>query len=124
MTATLPWSWVHEPETSRPAAKGVGRYTRPLAGRDQVVMVAFGAEVRKLRCEREFSARQLATMLGMSQPAITQIETGKRANIDLRLVWDFAQALGVSAAHLVAVCEHAVAMEEARRIGTRGRQAK
>ncbi|GAB6849164.1 helix-turn-helix domain-containing protein [Paraburkholderia kururiensis] len=116
-----PWSWVHEPEASRPVSKGVGRYTRPLAGRDQVVMTAFGAEVRKLRGEREFSTRHLAVILGMSQPAITQIETGRRANIDFRLVWDFAEALGVSAAHLVAVCERAVAVEELKRFTRKGR---
>jgi transcriptional regulator with XRE-family HTH domain len=87
-------------------------------------MAAFGAEVRKLRRQSEFSTRQLALMLGMSQPAITQIETGKRANIDFRLVWDFAQALGVSAAHLVTVCERPVAVEEAKRLGSKGRRTK
>lgn len=122
MTESPPWSWVHEPETSRPRPNGVGRYVRPLSGRDRVVNAAFGIEVRKLRVERELSTRQLANVLGMSQPAVTQIENGKRANIDIRLLWDFAQALGVSAAHFIAVCDRAVLEIEIKQFAVRKRR--
>lgn len=87
-------------------------------------MAAFGAEVQRLRTERELSARELATMVNMSQPAITQIETGKRGNAGIRLLWDFAQALGVSASHFVSVCERAVVLEEAKRVTRKTRRTK
>jgi len=102
------WSWVYEPEHHRPQAAGRGRYSRPLAVRDQLVVQSFGQEVRRLREERELSASELAMIVGVSQPTIIKIETDCRANIELRLLWDFAEALGVQPAHFLNVCEKAV----------------
>jgi DNA-binding XRE family transcriptional regulator len=122
-THNKPWSWVNEPDSRRPRADGAGRYVRPLAERDRIVASSFGAEVRRLRNQRELSARRLAEMVGISQPAVTQIENGRRANIELRLLWDFAEALGVSAAHFVSVCEQGVVTAETKRFRRSGKKA-
>ena len=103
------WSWVTEPVTSRPEAVGPGRYSRPLSVRDQAISVAFGQEVRRLRLKAALSTRQLAQIVGLSQPWIVNIETKPRANIELRLMWDFAEALEVAPDHFLRVCEEAIA---------------
>lgn len=119
----VPWSWVNEPDSRRPRAGGVGRYVRPLSERDHVVAQAFGAEVRRLREERDLSTRRLAEIVGMSQPAVTQIENGQRSNVDLRILWDFAEALSVSAAHFVSICEREVVTAKATRFPGTSRRA-
>lgn len=112
MTKEKPvWSWAHQPESQRPPATRPGRYSRPLSIRDQVIAEAFGKEVRRLRELRKLSALDLARRVGMSQPWVTKIENGK-GNVELRLIWDFADALGVSPSHFVRCCDKAV--EEAK----------
>lgn len=56
------WSWVNRPESQRPVASGPGRYSRPLAVRDQVIAGAFGKEVCRLRTQSKLSTRELARM--------------------------------------------------------------
>jgi hypothetical protein len=53
-------------------------------------------------------------MVGMSQPSIVKIETDSRANIELRLLWDFADALGVKPAHFMRACQRTVEEEKAQ----------
>lgn len=105
------WSWVNKPESARPPAKGPGRYVRPLAVRDRVIVSAFGTEIRRLRLERGLSTYQLAERLSMRGPAVQRIESKRMVNIDLRLVWDFADALGVRPLHLIDVCIRAIEEE-------------
>jgi len=112
------WSWVNQPEKRRPKADGVGRYSRPLSLRDQVVVTAFGQEVRRLRMKRDLSARDLAKIVGMSQPSIIHIETKCRVNVELRLMFDFAEALHVKPSHFLDVCEKAVLEAEQKHYET------
>lgn len=102
------WTWVDQPEQQRPQATGPGRYSRPLAQRDLVIAAAFGKEVRRLRRLAKMSTRGLGLIVGMSQPAIVKLEKHDGANIELRLVWDFAQALDVTPDHFMEVVELAV----------------
>lgn len=119
MTKTKPvWSWAHQPENRRPPANRPGRYSRPLSIRDQVIAEAFGKEVCRLRELRKLSARDLARRVGMSQPWVTKIENGK-GNVELRLIWDFADALGVSPARFVRVCNEAVEAAKAKRFAVK-----
>jgi DNA-binding XRE family transcriptional regulator len=103
------WSWVGEKESERPIANGPGRYSRPLAVRDKVIAQAFGQEVRRLRIKAELSTRELGRIVGLSQPWIVRLETKPGANIELRLMWDFAEAFGVEVEHFLLVCHGAVA---------------
>jgi DNA-binding XRE family transcriptional regulator len=103
------FSWVGRPSSDRPAAKGAGRYSRPLSGRDKIIAAAFGDEVRRLRKKAGMSTQQLADLVGVSQPSIVYIEK-HRANVELRLIWDFAEALGVEAAQFVSVCDRAITL--------------
>lgn len=108
------WSWVGERESTRPSAKGRGRYSRPLAVRDQVIAEAFGKEVRRLRLQAKLSTRELAQKVGLSQPWIVNIETKHGVNIELRLMWDFAEAFGVNPSHFLLVCQGAVALSQSQ----------
>lgn len=103
------WSWVGDQADDRPVATGPGRYSRPLAVRDQVIAQAFGQEVRRLRVKAKLSTRDLGQRVGLSQPWIVRIETKPDANIELRLMWDFAEALDVDVEHFLLVCTAAVA---------------
>jgi DNA-binding Xre family transcriptional regulator len=47
-----------------------------------------------LRAERGLSQRDLARLLGISQPAIAKIESGKVKNVQLRTLARMAAALG------------------------------
>lgn len=111
------WSWVNQPENSRPEATGPGRYSRPLAVRDQVIAAAFGKEVRRLRLEAKMSTRELAGVVGVSQPSIIMLEKDQGANIELRLMWDFAEAFNVEPDHFVQVCETAVTAASNKKAG-------
>lgn len=65
--------------------------------------------MRRLRqLKNDMSTYALANLVGMSQPAIVKIETGEAPNIELRLIWDFAEALGVEPWHFLNNCEVAV----------------
>jgi DNA-binding XRE family transcriptional regulator len=110
------WSWVNQPENRRPEASGPGRYSRPLAVRDQVIAAAFGKEVKRLRLLAQMSTRELAGIVGMSQPSIVMLEKDKGANIELRLMWDFAEAFSVEPDHFMQVCQGAVQIAETKRL--------
>ena len=51
-------------------------------------------DLATLRAARRLSQSQLASMLGVSQPAIAKIESGKVKNLQLRTVVRLATALG------------------------------
>lgn len=102
------WSWVNQPENFRPEASGPGRYSRPLSVRDQVIAATFGQEVRRLRTLAKMSTRELGAIVGMSQPAIVKLENDHGANIELRLMWDFAEAFGVEPDHFLQVCKEEI----------------
>ena len=114
------WTWVNVPADQRPTATGPGRYSRPLSVRDRAVAASFGQEIRRLRTRRDLSTYDLAMMVGMSQPSIVKIETDCRASIELRLLWDFADALGVKPAHLMRVCQRRIEAEEAQYFSRKG----
>lgn len=116
------WSWAHQPESSRPAAKRPGRYVRPLSIRDSLVAVAFGREVCRLRELRGLSTAELGRRVSLSQPSVTNIENGK-GNIELRLVWDFADVLGVPPSHFLRVCNEAVEVTRVRLFPAKRRTA-
>lgn len=109
------WSWVGQPAACRPLPKGVGGYKRPLSQRDQIIAKAFGAEVRRLRLAAKLSTRQLAELISLSQPMIIYIEKC-RVNIELRLMWDFAEAFGVEATHFTSVCDRAVTLAAVKKV--------
>lgn len=113
------WSWVNQPENIRPEATGPGRYSRPLSERDQVIAAAFGKEVRRLRLLAKMNTRELAGIVGMSQPAIVKLENDQGANIELRLMWDLAEAFGVEPDHFMLVCQKAVQAAKAKRFPRR-----
>lgn len=102
------WSWVNQPENFRPEAFGPGRYSRPLSVRDQLIAATFGQEVRRLRTLAKMSTRELGGIVGMSQPTIVKLENDHGANIEMRLMWDFAEAFGVDPDHFLRVCEEAI----------------
>ena len=108
------FSWVNQPESKRPAASGPGRYSRPLSERDKIVAAAFGDEVRRLRTAAGMSTRTLARLVGLSQPAIVYVEK-HRANVELRLIWDFAEALAVEPTQFIAICDRAVTLASLKR---------
>lgn len=107
------WSWTNEPESRRPAAQRPGRYVRPLSIRDSVIAEAFGSEVKRLRELRKLSTRDLARRVSVSQPWITNIEKGN-GNVEVRLMWDFAEVLGVSPNRFLRVCSEAVKAAETK----------
>src|SRR3972149_430257 len=51
-------------------------------------------DLATLRAARRLSQSQLASMLGVSQPAIAKIESGKVKNLQLRTLVRLATALG------------------------------
>jgi transcriptional regulator with XRE-family HTH domain len=51
-------------------------------------------DLARLRERRNVSQRQLAKILGVSQPAIAKIESGKAKNLELKTLVRYAVALG------------------------------
>jgi DNA-binding XRE family transcriptional regulator len=51
-------------------------------------------DLARLRERRNVSQRQLAKILGVSQPAIAKIESGKAKNVELKTLVRYAVALG------------------------------
>ena len=51
-------------------------------------------DLAKLRAERGVSQSQLSRMLGVKQPAIAKIESGRAKNLELRTLVRYAAALG------------------------------
>lgn len=117
IASPVPWSWVNQPAMLRPTGGRRGRYSRPLSIRDAVIAGALGREIRRLRKLRELSQYQLADLVGVSQPAINQIERTRRASIHARQLFDFAEALGVPADHFTKTCMTAVDAFERRLYG-------
>lgn len=111
---TVPWSWVGQPVSARPRAKGPGGYHRPPSVRDVVLAEAFGNVVKEYRQRRELSSNQLAELLGISQPALSQIENHARTDITIRQLFDVAEALLLDPADLFAVLNNASIRARAR----------
>ena len=51
-------------------------------------------DLARLRERRQVSQRQLAKILGVSQPAIAKLEAGQAKNLELRTIIRYATALG------------------------------
>lgn len=111
---TVPWSWVGQPASARPRAKGPGGYHRPPSLRDVVLAEAFGDLVRYHRKRRELSCYQLAELLGISQPALSQIENHARMDITIRQLFDVAEALLLDPVELFAALNKASIRARAR----------
>ncbi|WP_367277655.1 helix-turn-helix domain-containing protein [Maricaulis sp.] len=73
---------------------------RPISDRNDNVLVQLGGRIRKVREARGLSLHELARLSGISAPALSQIETGKR---DLRVtsLYRIAAALRIPAGELV-----------------------
>ncbi len=62
---------------------------------------SFGSLLKKLRTEKNMTARQLADLLYVSQPTVTRWETGERLP-DINMLPRLAECLGVEPAELLA----------------------
>jgi transcriptional regulator with XRE-family HTH domain len=72
----------------------------------QVVNVALlGDRLRRRRKARELSQAELATLLGLPQSWISELETGKRPHLDANTLARFCTALDVSADYLLGMTE-------------------
>ena len=79
-------------------------------GRTEKTLAAaaeFGARVRRLRQEREWSIERLADQAGLHWTYVGSVERGER-NISLQNICRLAKALGVGADDLVAGLERRV----------------
>jgi transcriptional regulator with XRE-family HTH domain len=80
----------------------MGRTEKPLAA-----AVAFGARVRRLRHDRDWSIEQLADEAGLHWTYVGSVERGER-NVSLQNICRLAKALGVGADELMAGLERRV----------------
>jgi transcriptional regulator with XRE-family HTH domain len=80
----------------------MGRTSKPLG-----VAVEFGARVRRLRLDREWSIERLADRAGLHWTYVGSVERGER-NISLHNICRLAKALGVGADELMAGLERRV----------------
>ena len=80
----------------------MGRTEKPLAA-----AVEFGARVRRLRQDREWSIEHLADEAGLHWTYVGSVERGER-NISLQNICRLAKALGVGADKLMAGLERRV----------------
>jgi transcriptional regulator with XRE-family HTH domain len=72
----------------------------------QVVNAALlGDRLRRIRKAHELSQAELATMLGLPQSWISELETGKRPHLDANTLARFCTALGVSADYLLGMTD-------------------
>lgn len=77
-------------------------------------------DLAKLRERRNVSQRQLAKILGVSQPAIAKIESGKAKNLELKTLVRYAVALGGRVRIAIDEDERTRSKPAARRVGNRG----
>ncbi len=63
--------------------------------------------IRKKRKEKKLTIRQLASMIGCSESAVSQYETGKRCP-DYEMLLKIAEALGTSVSYLLTGVEDPV----------------
>lgn len=109
------WSWVDAPAAVRRAAltaSGPGMFSRPVSRREHLIGVAIGAEVARLRAQRDLAQWELADRLAVSQPQVSYLERG-RATVALSLLWDLADVFDVAADHFVAVAAAAIVGDRA-----------
>lgn len=64
------------------------------------IKVAFGARVRALRMQREWSQERLSMIVGLDRSYVGSVERGER-NLSLENIAKFAEALGVSLSDLM-----------------------
>jgi helix-turn-helix protein len=103
------WSWVDAPPAAwRRFAIGRkrGGFARPLSRREVVIRSAIGAEVARLRTSAGWPQWQLADRLFLSQPEVSNLESGRRT-VDVSLLWDRADVFGVEPWHFVAIAARA-----------------
>ena len=61
----------------------------------QISQVQIGQRIVELRKKKQLSQEDLANMVGISRPSLTQIELGKRS-LNIMELQKFAQVLGFS----------------------------
>jgi transcriptional regulator with XRE-family HTH domain len=72
----------------------------------QVVNAALlGERLRRSRKARDMSQADLATMLGLPQSWVSELETGKRPHLDANTLARFCMALDVSADYLLGMTD-------------------
>ena len=70
-----------------------------------------GEELRKLRMDAGLSQSQLAKNSGVSQPYITQLETGTRKQVAADVLFRLAAALSVDCSHFAPFFEGTVSAD-------------
>lgn len=108
-----PWSWVHAPKELAPERSGRGRYVRPLAVRDEVILKAVGAEVRRLAIANNENTRTLASKLNVSQATVANVQNGNGI-LEVRFLLDLAEVFGLPATHFIEACLTTLQEEKAK----------
>jgi len=98
-----PWSWVYAPKDLAPKRDGRGRYVRPLAVRDEVILKAIGAEVRRLAIANKETTRTLANKLNVSQATVVNVQNGNGI-LEVRFLLDLAEVFELPATHFINAC--------------------
>ena len=64
-------------------------------------MQPLGTRIKRIRTQKGLTQQALAVRVGLTQPYIVMLETGKRTNPSLQLLQRLAKALGVPLAELL-----------------------
>lgn len=64
-------------------------------------MLELGKKIKKLRTEKDYSARELSERSGVARSLISQLETGKRQSTGMDTVDRIARALDVPLSYLI-----------------------
>lgn len=70
-------------------------------GKRRVTMMTIGDLIKKKRLENNISARELSRRSGVSQPYLSQLETGKNDNPSLNAIDKLSKGLGVTLLELL-----------------------
>lgn len=68
---------------------------------NQTLILEFGEYIKRLRRDKGISLRELARRTGVSQPYLSQLETGKYKNPSPEKLGELSKGLGISYAELM-----------------------
>ena len=69
------------------------------------MVTLLGQNIKRIRCEKGFTQKELSTLSKVSQSTITEIEKGTRKSLRADNLSKIAISLGVSANHLLGIEE-------------------
>jgi hypothetical protein len=104
------WSWVDAPRRYRSkylTRSGPGNFRRALSVREQIIAVAIGQEILRLRAVHKMSQLALAARLCISQPLVSYFERGLRP-MSHSMLFDLADVFSLTAEHFVKIATRAV----------------